>query len=388
MKHFLSIAALTLLAQPLWSQSTKTIKVLDATIKDAVVADAYVFIQKNGEKSGIGKTDANGEMQAAGILQNDENTLLIIQKEGYSTLVVKCPCWGYTYALSPTMQDDKDIRVVLSWGAQPLDLDIHATFGNQKHVFYAHKEEENTVLDVDDQNSYGPETITITNGMKTDFNFFVRDYTNRQNRNQVLSRSNATVFVYKGNNLIKTYYVPTNQTANLWSVFTMRPNGEIIDHNEMTYVTEVQNEDNNRAADAARAAAEEARAYADNAVTYLSEGENAYRNRQYEQSLKLYQKALNNQPDVDRAIVYNNMALSYLKLNKFQNVVLYSEKSIQANPQSSGQTLAASYYNMGLANEKLKKYKDAAQNFQKAANAHSNNTVYLNALKRVRKQIK
>ena len=382
MKHFFIAFALALTTQMALAQDTKTIKVLDATIKDAVVPDADVFIQKNGARTVIGKTDANGNMLADGIGQNDENTLLIIQKPGYSTLVVKCPCWGYTYALSPTMKDEKDIRVVLSWGAQPMDLDIHAVFSNTsnepQHVYFGNKKAGNIMLDVDDQDGHGPETITINGSMQSGY-FFVRDYTNRQKLNTQLSRSDAKVFVYKGNELIRTYYVPDDTEGNIWMLFQMEANGNIIDHSVVSFTAELDGEEEET---------ERGSSTAEPQNSYLSDGEAAYRAREYERSLKLYQKALNEEPGINRSVVYNNMALCYLKLNKFQNVVLYCEKAIEANEQSGGQTLAASYYNMGLAFEKQHRYKEAAQNFQKAANAYPDNAVYLNALKRVRKLIK
>lgn len=68
--------------------------------------------------------------------------------------------------------DEDEIRVVLTWGASPRDLDSHmtgpASDGDRFHVFYSHKKyTENGIkkvgLDVDDTTSYGPETITIYN---------------------------------------------------------------------------------------------------------------------------------------------------------------------------------------------------------------------------------
>ncbi len=59
-----------------------------------------------------------------------------------------------------------NIRIVLTWGATPSDLDSHLvgpTSGDSKfHVYYANDVYGSEVdLDVDDTSSYGPETITI-----------------------------------------------------------------------------------------------------------------------------------------------------------------------------------------------------------------------------------
>ena len=55
----------------------------------------------------------------------DPTALVIVRKEGYSDLVAKCPCAGMTYAVSPFMDKLDGIRIVLNWGARPVDLDGH-----------------------------------------------------------------------------------------------------------------------------------------------------------------------------------------------------------------------------------------------------------------------
>jgi hypothetical protein len=65
-----------------------------------------------------------------------------------------------TYALSPAMRNLDGMRIVLTWGERPADLDSHITYpGN--HIFFRSKKGTDANLDVDDTTSFGPETITL-----------------------------------------------------------------------------------------------------------------------------------------------------------------------------------------------------------------------------------
>lgn len=87
--------------------------------------------------------------------------------------------------MSPGMSGDS-YRIVLTWGLDPWDLDSHLVadtdVGQRIHVYYGDKEPEPLYanLDVDDTDSEGPETITITNfeGL-SNIRYAVHDYTNR-----------------------------------------------------------------------------------------------------------------------------------------------------------------------------------------------------------------
>ncbi|MCP6368196.1 hypothetical protein NL479_28095, partial [Klebsiella pneumoniae] len=52
-----------------------------------------------------------------------------------------------------------------------------------------------------------------------------------------LSRSDAKVFVYIGDSLVRTYYVPKDQSGNLWTVFKINENGAIEDINSIKGVS-------------------------------------------------------------------------------------------------------------------------------------------------------
>ena len=127
------------------------------------------------------------------------------------------------------MLEDSQIRIVLTWGATPRDLDSHmigyTSDGTQQHMYFSNKVIKNSKgeiefnLDVDDTSSYGPETTTIYCPNDEDYQFFVYNYTH--NNAQELMNSGAQVTVYKGNSSTPwyTFYVPEEE-GYTWNVFT------------------------------------------------------------------------------------------------------------------------------------------------------------------------
>ncbi|MEW6265657.1 MAG: hypothetical protein AB1641_21500 [Thermodesulfobacteriota bacterium] len=124
--------------------------------------------------------------------------------------------------------------IVLTWGESPHDLDSHlidtVTNGEQVHVAYYRKEQPPYAnLDVDDTNSYGPETVTITQMIDGGFTYIVHDYTNRSNSSSsALSYSSATVKVYTSNGEQRVFYVPTGKIGTSWTVFRIDEYGQIV----------------------------------------------------------------------------------------------------------------------------------------------------------------
>ncbi len=93
------------------------------------------------------------------------------------------------------------------------------------------------LLDVDDQDGEGPETITVTKPMDGTFTYSVHDFTNKGLTNSTeLANSMATVEVYIGNNPPKVFNVP-NQPGTLWKVFTY-DGTSVRAVNTMTYVSD------------------------------------------------------------------------------------------------------------------------------------------------------
>lgn len=131
------------------AESTINIQILNAIVKDQVVSGANITLQKNGEQSVTAVTNSQGQASFPVKFADDQTTLLIVKKPGYSNLVVKCPCAGTTYAISPIMTSLDGMRIVLNWGANPLDLDSHLVFSNN-HVYFSQTNGDHANLDVDD----------------------------------------------------------------------------------------------------------------------------------------------------------------------------------------------------------------------------------------------
>ena len=133
---------------------------------------------------------------------------------------------GQDLILAPT--GSTDIRIVLTWGADPQDLDSHLTGPDgalRFHVYFANTGHFSSSpfagLDIDDTFSYGPETISITQMSAGNYRYSVHDYTNRSSASSTaLGNSGAVVRVYNSAGLILTRAVPQG-AGNLWTVFEM-----------------------------------------------------------------------------------------------------------------------------------------------------------------------
>ena len=138
--------------------------------------------------------------------------------------------------LTPALDENNDkLRVVLSWGEQPYDLDahifgptiggygrFHVYFGKKYYADYIDGSYETLVnLDRDDLNSYGPETITLKEGNNSGvYSYYVQDYSNRYSSDSnMLSLSNAKVKIYVNGQLRNTFSVPYNIDGTVWHVF-------------------------------------------------------------------------------------------------------------------------------------------------------------------------
>ena len=111
------------------------------------------------------------------------------------------------------------LRVVLTWEKDPRDLDSHLLTPNNDHVFWKRKAVSGVNLDVDDENSYGPETITITDPQSGSYNYYVKQYAGSSD----LTHSRAKVELFDTSGLIKTFNVPGDSGGNgkkFWKVFS------------------------------------------------------------------------------------------------------------------------------------------------------------------------
>jgi len=141
--------------------------------------------------------------------------------------------------LTPAVPDGQ-IRIALTWGAKPSDLDSHlVNVGAGIHVFFSSMQHAvngkvMAILDHDDTQSYGPEQTTIMVQQPGTYVFYVHDYTNKNKTSfRELAESEATVTVYVGTEEPKIFHVP-DQPGTLWKVFTCQ-NGIIVPSGEMSY---------------------------------------------------------------------------------------------------------------------------------------------------------
>ncbi len=129
-------------------------------------------------------------------------------------------------SISPVLAGS-DLRIVLTWGATPSDLDSHFTgptagSATRFHVYWVSKSATGVNLDVDDTSSFGPETITLTQFNSGTYRYSVHDYSNRSSASSTaLSSSGAQVKVFQGSTQLATFNVPTGNTGTLWTVFEM-----------------------------------------------------------------------------------------------------------------------------------------------------------------------
>ncbi|MFC2046221.1 carboxypeptidase regulatory-like domain-containing protein [Chloroflexota bacterium] len=159
---------------------------------------------------------------------------LTASKEGYVPVSVdRFTSDGETvradFSLSPPGLQE-EIRVVLTWGAEPMDLDSHLRLppGSPYHVWYADEGSLSSLpfaaLDVDDVSSYGPETITVVQRQPGRYVYAVHNFSGSPD----ITTSEAVVRVYRGENLVQTYSVPTSGAGTWWHVFDIDSSGNII----------------------------------------------------------------------------------------------------------------------------------------------------------------
>ncbi len=351
--------------------ATTQIQVLSATVKDQKISGARVILQKNGAQSVGTTSDERGSADMLIDAANDSGTLLIIKKAGYSDLVVKCPCGGLSYALSPVMKNLDGMRVVLTWGEDPADLDLHVAYqGN--HVFFDGKRGVDANLDIDHTDSYGPETITLDRKHQGQtYVFAVHDFSDRDDPEAAaLSNSQAKVFVYIGQSLVRTYDVPQHQAGNLWTVFRITGDGEIQDINAMRGVRvsadnvlgtiDRYNNEQMRVVAANQSNVDPIRAKSLNA-----EGERAYHAGDLDQSIDLYREAIDLNPEYGQA--YSNLGLAFQKAGRPAEAIWANRKAIAlATGATAARVRASSYYNIGRLYEDGGQFGDALSSYRSA----------------------
>ncbi|HFY0666845.1 TPA: tetratricopeptide repeat protein [Escherichia coli] len=370
-----------------------SIDILSATVKDKRIEGASVTLQRNGAQSVSGITNTSGSISLGTSFADNKDALLIVKKEGYSNLVVKCPCAGMTYAISPVMTNLDGMRVVLSWGEKPFDLDSHLIFPGG-HIYFDSKEGTDANLDVDDTDSYGPETVTISKEhFGESYIYAVQDYSNKGLPNSnYLSASKAKVFVYVGSSLVRSYSVPAGKRGNIWTVFKLNPNGEFEDINSVTSAnfngTTLDVRDLATvimpATDSSAPASPAMQNSGDTQLArkYNREGEAVYKTGQLEQAIQLFQQAT--ELDGNYGQAFSNLGLAYQKNGNIAEAIWANRKAISlASGVNAATTRANSYYNIAKIYETSGQNAEALQHYQ-LAYTEKNKPSYEEAIARVK----
>lgn len=141
--------------------------------------------------------------------------------------------------LSPILGPE-EVRIVLTWGEAPEDLEAHLTAPNPEgcrhHCYYWNRDIPGASLDRDDRDSYGPETITITQKASGTYRYYVHDFTNKgSGTSQALSLSGARVKVYFDSGADPLDFTVPPQAGTVWHVFNLDGDtGEVTPVKRMT----------------------------------------------------------------------------------------------------------------------------------------------------------
>lgn len=144
------------------------------------------------------------------------------------------------------------IRVVLTWGDSPKDLDAHLEGplpdGSRFHVFHKQKgdlkSKEFVSLDVDNREGKGPETITVLGVTPGTYKFFVHNASTEadpQSDPTGLALSGAQIKLYHGGQTYN-YKVDGKTPGNVWQVceIVVKPTGggDVNEINRYEFTTE------------------------------------------------------------------------------------------------------------------------------------------------------
>ncbi len=132
----------------------------------------------------------------------------------------------FSMALVPTSVGT-GVSVVLTWGAQPSDLDSHLVgpdgSGGRFHCYYGNTNPVPFVsLDVDDTSAFGPETITVSqvsgSFVAGTYNYYIHNYSGSPE----FDTSSAVVTVFASGAQVAQYQVggaSGSPASDYWSVF-------------------------------------------------------------------------------------------------------------------------------------------------------------------------
>lgn len=190
---------------------------------------------------GVGSTKSDKDGIASFPVTEDGTYNFIIQHENYVMTKDSFEVFGGAiffckYSI-PKKVAYQCVKVILDWGKTPADLDAHLVKSNTYHISFrdTKRSEDGTVwLDRDDRDSFGPETVTITQLDNTaSYRYFVFNWSDRNEPSGIgLSKSGARVRIYADNALKNSYKVPAMKHGTTWNVFNIE-SGNVITVNSV-----------------------------------------------------------------------------------------------------------------------------------------------------------
>ena len=195
-------------------------RIIDATTQDTAVPNVVLNLRSGiNQASGTPVVTMTSEADGSFLIPDVAagTYTLIAEKDGFTDAPLIVNSVGgetktYEHSMSPVVAQG-EIRIILAWGATPLDLDSHlltpeiegtaynidwTSMGSLTAVPYVN-------LDRDDVESYGPETITIKQTFEGVYSYAVHNYS----ESPELTRSGAVVKVFDDTGLLVTVNVPS-----------------------------------------------------------------------------------------------------------------------------------------------------------------------------------
>lgn len=233
------------------SDTTTACASLSLNITDAytgsVVSGASVSVGSNSDLS-----DSSGGANFTGLREGSVQVEVVADGYNSTQQVVDLSCADPTdigIALNPESGSEgglsaNEVRVILSWGENPRDLDSHLTGPdansdgstsdetNRFHIYYSNRSVDAANLDRDDVSSYGPETITITppEGSSVLRDGLYRYSVYHFSGSNTLATSDATVRLVFDDGDERSFTPPADDgtltgSGDLWTVFELLVSG-------------------------------------------------------------------------------------------------------------------------------------------------------------------
>lgn len=198
-------------------------------VTDAVsgnpIAGAQVCLQGTSQ---CVTTDADGNYTITDAPAGDQ--VLTVTADSYITVndqavtITAGETTTQPVALSPELAVG-ELRIVLTWGDKPSDLDSYLDLPSGNQISHSVKGQliDGAILDLDDVDGHGPETITISQLNAGTYTYAIYNY-GRGNLGEAttIPASGAVVRVYRGDQEIATYTAESlTGDGNTWNVFTL-----------------------------------------------------------------------------------------------------------------------------------------------------------------------